>query len=299
MWSTHPGIVIGIAALVVVLVCCCCYCCNTDCSPRKSTYHHHNWVTPSNLESGSVNGFELPIKSPNRHTKRGYTLVNGSEFETDVPEEYPDFPAPTVSVSQERPVTHLPHHFNNFIVDKIIPYFLDQRRRAYQFAVVVLLSENDFDNICQTSFTPSRSDSGKPIIDNTYISMPQDRTEYGNYIVARPISNSYHSEEEIFGQYSVTDSPFSHLWSAYLKYAGAHPKCVLIYSWNLPCSRCTDVIIRSLREEPYNRVSVIVAHTTFWMLDLDRNKNKEKLIHNNITVQQVAYPKHISPANDY
>ena len=329
LWSTNPvgtavGIAVAIVAIVIiVVVCCCCcyYCCNTNHTPRKSTYHG-NWVTPSNLESRSLNGFELTIKQPNRRTKGDYSLINDSESETDlpeeypaptvngnqerpesetdVPEEYPNLPTPTVSVSQERPaVTYLPHHFSDFIIDKIIPYFLNQRRKAYQFAVVVLLSENDFYNIYQTSFTPSRSDSGKPIVDNTFTSMPQDRADYGNYIVATPISNSYHSEEVLFGWNSVNNSPFSHLWSTYVKQTGACPKCILIYSWNLPCSRCTDVIIRSLREEPYNRVSVIVAHTTFWMLDLDRNKNKEKLIHNNITVQQVAYPKHISPANDY
>ena len=304
LWSTHPGTVVGIAiaiaVAIIVVVCCYCYCRNTNHPPRKSTYHG-NRVTPSNLESGSLKRLiELPIKPPNRHTKGDYTLVNDSESETDVPEEYPNLPIPTVSVSQERPVTHLPHHFSDFVVDKIIPYFLDQRKRAYQFAVVVLLSENDFDNIYQTSFTPSRSDSGKPIVDNDYISMPRDRTEYGNYIVARPLSNSYHSEEEIFGQHSVTDSPFSHLWSAYVKHSGAYPKCILIYSWNLPCSRCTDVIVRSLREGPYNRVGVIVAHTTFWPLEsgLDRNKNRENLTRNNITVQQIGYHIHISPASD-
>ena len=301
--STHPvgTAVIAIAVAIILLCCCCCCCCcNTNHTPRKSTYRGINRVTPSYLESGSLNDFELPIKPPNRRTKGGYVRVNNSECETDVPEEYPNLHIPTVNVSQERPVTHLPHHFSDFVIDKIIPYFLGQRRRAYQFAVVVLLSENNFDNIYQTGFTPSRSDSGKPIIDNDYISMPRDRTEYGNYIVARPLSNSYHSEEEIFGQHSVTDSPFSHLWSSYVKHADAYPKCILIYSWNLPCSRCTEVIIRSLREEPYNKVGVIVAHTQLWPSEiLSENKNnRENLTHNNITVQQVAYPTRISPASD-
>ena len=129
--------------------------------------------------------------------------------------------------------------------------------------------------------------------------MPRDRPEYGNYIVARPFSNSYHSEEEIFGQHSVTDSPFSHLWSAYVKHSGAYPKCVLIYSWNLPCTRCTDVIIRSLREEPYNRASAIVAHTIFWSrseTDSQHKMNTEKLKCENITVKQISYPVHLPPA---
>ena len=62
--------------------------------------------------------------------------------------------------------------------------------------------------------------------------------------VARPSSNNCHSEEEIFGKYSVIDTPFYHLWSAYVERNGAYPKCILIYSWNLPCSRCTEAIIQ-------------------------------------------------------
>ena len=324
LWSTHPlsvgiAVIVGIAVVILICCCCCCYCCDTNHTLRKSTYHG-NRVTPSNLESGSLKRLiELPIKPPNRRTKGDYALLNSSESETDlpeeyptptvnqerpesetnVPEEYPNCPTPTVSISQERPVTRLdlPHHFSDFIV-KIIPYFLGQRRKGYQFAVVVLLSENDFDNICQTNFTPS--DSGKPIVDKTVPSMPQDRADYGNYIVARPICNSYHSEEVLFGWNSVNNGPFSHLWSAYVEHTGAYPKCILIYSWNLPCTRCTDVIIRSLREEPYNRVGVIVAHTQFWPLEsgLDRNKNRENLTRNNITVHQVGYPTRIPPASD-
>jgi hypothetical protein len=103
----------------------------------------------------------------------------------------------------------------------------------------------------------------------------------------------------IFGQYSVIDSPFSHLWSAYVEHTGAYPKCVLVYSWNLPCTRCTDVIIRSLREEPYKRVSVIVAHTIFWNRSESESQHKmntEKLKREKITVKQVPYPVHLPPA---
>ena len=275
--------VIGLATAAVGC-CCCLYCCccknhssssNTQAAGRTTTTNHtrrSGWGSPGiNLESG--------LFEPTWHLR--------PTVETDGPDSY-----------KERQVTHLPRNFRNFIVQKIIPYFIDQRLTAYQFAVVVLLSEDDFDNICWTRFSPSNF-WGKPILDKTVSLMPQDPTKYRNYVVARPDGNNCHSEEEIFGQYSVTDSPFSHLWSAYVKHSGAYPKCILIYSWNLPCSRCTNVIIRSLREEPYNRVTVIVAHTIFWNrseTESQHKMNTEKLKCENITVKQIPYPDYLSPA---
>ena len=120
---------------------------------------------------------------------------------------------------------------------------------------------------------------------------------YQNYIVASPSSNSWHSEEEILGKYSSINSPFSQLWNAYVKHNGSPPKCVLLYSWNLPCSRCTDVIIRSLNDSMYRCTSVIVAHTIFWRSESEdeHRMNTEKLSQENITVEQVRYPKRLSP----
>ena len=272
--STVSVIVVAIGSAIAAAVCCCslyCCCCK-NCSIRagKTTANRRRSKgSPHNLESGL---FE-PTQRP--------------KVESDGPENY-----------KERQVTRLPHHFRDFVVYKIIPYFNDQRMFAYQFAVVVLLSEDDFDNIRQTRFTPSDF-WGKPILNKTVSVMPQELTKYGNYIVARPSSNSCHSEEEIFGPYSVNNSPFSHLWSAYVESNGAYPKCVLIYSWNLPCSRCTKAIIRSLGEEPYNSVSVIVAHTIFWNRSESESQHKintEKLVSKNITVEQVPYPDYLPPA---
>ena len=287
LWSAHPGIIVGTVVAVVapVIVCCCCCCCSKNNStPRKYAYRGKR-IALNDLESGSLSDL---------HTKRGYMPVK-----TDVSDTENENLAPIVSVNQERPITELPCNFYDFIVDRIIPDFNGQRSRHYQFAVVVLLSENDFDDICQTSFTPSDC-LEKPILDKRFPIMPRDRADYGNYIIATPISNGYHSEEAIFGLYSVNDSPFSHLWNMYVeRNHGAYPKCVLIYSWNLPCSRCTNVIIRSLREEPYNRVSVILAHTRFWdkwESESQLKMNTQKLTCENITVKQVPYPVHLPPA---
>ena len=183
--------------------------------------------------------------------------------------------------------------FHDFVVQKIVPYFNNQRER-YQFAVVLLLSESEFNNINQTRFTPSNL-WGQPILNRDFSLMTQDSANYGNYIVTRPSSSSCHTEEEIFGQYSVVGSPFRHLWSAYIKRNSASPKCILIYPRILPCSHCTDVIIRSPGEQPYSNTNVIVAHTILWKSenDLNHKNNREKLMNKNITVEQVEYPNYI------
>lgn len=128
--------------------------------------------------------------------------------------------------------------------------------------------------------------------------MPQNSADYGNYIVARPDGDSYHSEERIFGKYSVEGTPFRYLWRAYVNNNGANPRYVPIYSWNLPCSRCTDAIIRSFREEPYSHTNVIVAHTTCWKSEDDwvHERNRQKLSSKNIIVKWVKYPDRLDPA---
>ena len=206
---------------------------------------------------------------------------------------YVCYDPPVSNINHERTLSPLPYNFQDFITDIIIPSFKEQRSTANQFAVVVLLSEKDFYNILGTTFVPS--DGGQPLLDNYYASMPQNATHYGNYIVARPTSSSWHSEEEIFGNHN---SPFSQLWTAYMRHNGSPPKCVLLYTWNLPCSRCTDVIIRSLNNSMYRCTSVIVAHTTYWQRELGGQciRNEEKFTKENITVEQVRYPEFIPPA---
>ena len=198
------------------------------------------------------------------------------------------------STFKKRTLTPLPKNFNNFIGRTVIPSFEKQRLTGYQFAVVILLSENNFYNIWDTRFVPSND--GQPILQNCHPSMPQNIINYGNYIVARPINNSWHSEEEIFG--SSINSHFCELWTAYMKRNHSTPKCVLLYTWNLPCSRCTDVIIRSLNDNMYRCTSVIVAHTIYWRSESEdtHRKNIQKLRQENITVEQVPYPKRLSPA---
>ena len=195
-------------------------------------------------------------------------------------------------VLQERKPSSLPNNFHNFITAIIIPSFEKQRLTRYQFAVVVLLSEKDLNNICGMKFIPSYE--GRPILDKHHPSMPKSAI---NYIAARPSSDGCHSEEEIFGKYSSINSPFRQLWTAYMKCNRSTPKCVLLYSWQLPCSRCTDVIIRSLNDNTYRCTSVIVAHTIYWKSESEdkHRENKEKLKKERINVVQVPHSVRLSP----
>ena len=76
------------------------------------------------------------------------------------------------STFKKRTLTPLPKNFNNFIGRTVIPSFEKQRLTGYQFAVVILLSENNFYNIWNTRFVPSND--GQPILKNCYPSMSRN-----------------------------------------------------------------------------------------------------------------------------
>ena len=286
-------IIVAVAAVfvlvLVLLVCCCCCCCCKN--TRKNKQYWYYPVT--HLES--YDDFESTTQ-PTSHRSDSDIASYLDDAEGEEGAMWPGHEAnadstrydlPVFKTNHKRAILPLPKNFQDFITGIIIPSFKEQRLTGNQFAVVLLLSENDLCNIFGTTFVPS--DGGQPLVDNYYASMPHNTTHYGNYIVARPISNSWHSEEEIFKKYYSINFPFSQLWNAYVKHNGSPPKCVLLYTWNLPCSRCTDVIIRSLNDDTYSCTSVIVAHTMNWQRESEdrHRRNKEKLVKENITVVQV------------
>ena len=305
MSSITPGILAAIVtAVFLVLACCICLCCCVGCccshgkSTRQSssTVHcvertNHRVSYPRPPEHATINiedlescDGELPIPTE-PHSRQGYS--------------FPLSVIPTDAIHRKRNIAPLPYNFHNFINNRIIPLFKDQRASSqYQFAVLVLLSEDDLADISNTSFTPSNH-LDQPLVDKDYTSMPrQDSASCGNYIVARPSHNNWHSEEEIFSG-GNSCSPFSRLWDAYVKCNGHYPKCILLYSWNLPCSRCTKVITRSLKDWPYNVTNVIVAHTTYWKWSEssdEHRENEDKLKKENINVKHVNNPTSISKA---
>ena len=295
--TTHNNIIIIVTVVIVAIVvllflCCCClyrYCCRKKTGYRKHYYQPAS--TPRHLQ---------------QHYSRLVTLESGEHTQSESDEEntaplirggadYPD--SASRSIVEKRSLASLPDNFDGFINKTIIPFFKDQRATRYQFAVLLLLSEDNLKDITKTIFTPTDY-LGRPFVNKDHPSMPNDSASYGNYIVARPVENSYHSEEEIFGKYSSTNIPFIELWNSYIRYNGTSPKCILLYSWNLPCSRCTNVIIRSLEEHRFSTTCVIVVHTTYWKSETqtDYNQNIEKLRKSNISVEHVNNPERLSPA---
>ena len=277
------GTIVGgvVLALIVFLVCCCCcYCCFCKNSGR------HYQV--------SVESCDCCFTTHKASSVPSYYY---SRISSDDSTGYVCRDPPVSNIDQKRTLSPLPNNFDNFITDMVVPSFKKQRSTGrYQFAVVILLSENDFDDISDMGFEPSNI-LGGPLLNNTYPSMPRNAANYGNYIAARPDSVSCHSEEEIFRKYSSINSPFRELWTAYMSHNGSTPKCVLLYTWQLPCTRCTDVIIRSLNDDMYRCTSVIVAHTIYWRSESEEEhrENKEKLKKENIAVVQVPHPVRLSP----
>ena len=177
----------------------------------------------------------------------------------------------------------LPSNIRTYITTQLIPDFASQRLKS-QFAVVVMFSESDCWNIEEIKYEPS-NDQGMPFTNSAYSSMPQCE-DYCNYIVARP-THRFHAEEEIFRQ----TSKFNQLWDSYTDLLFASPDYILIFSWILPCSKCTDLIIAALRERlAYRQAKVFLAYVTIWKKESSRkhDRNIEKLTQSGVVVEQVV-----------
>ena len=131
------------------------------------------------------------------------------------------------------------------------------------------MSEKEFKHLDSVEFYPSEG----TLTDCSKVSMPSKRKQYRNYIVARyesirecdEISIDYHSEEIIVRE-------LDYLWKGYMKFRrGVPPKCFILYSWNFPCTDCTEAIISALKRPPYKGISTIVAFSQHWRGETERN----------------------------
>ena len=159
------------------------------------------------------------------------------------------------SIPAGRVLIKLPKNFDTFVRKIIVPNFSQQRRcDQNQFAVLLFVTEKDFRDINQMKFHPHDS----PITNNKRLSMPDNEDDYHNYIVARPQNDKYHAENVIFDN-------LDRLWKGFMSRSNKiPPKCFILYSFNFPCTKCTNLIIRSFNKPPYKSVSVIVAATAYW-----------------------------------
>lgn len=163
-----------------------------------------------------------------------------------------------------------------FTKEKIIPNFRKQAR-IKQFAVVNLWSTSDCMNkLASVKLYPS------PNVKVSRPSMPS-RYDYGNYIVACPTSRGKkHAEQIIFDE-------FESLYRAFHLTAGENPACIFLYSWLMPCVKCTDLIINKLELPPYNNIPVIIAYTNPNNTDGEaiENESRKRLLNKNFTVYKV------------
>ena len=113
---------------------------------------------------------------------------------------------------------------------------------------------------------------------------PPDSSTYNNYLAARP-NNGVHSEIQILDR---LDS----LYNAYkAKHNGQSPKALLLYSWIVPCKKCTDELIVKLTSEPFKSIPTkVVAYTTLGnsaLCECDVNYTRNKLMNTGIDLTYV------------
>jgi hypothetical protein len=200
--------------------------------------------------------------------------------------------------NEVRSMIDAPNDFDNFIRQVIVPKFEQQRdyyHQQNQFAVLLLVTDEDLRDISQMKFHPH----DPPITNNLNLSMPDNEKEYRNYIVARPCNDNHHAEKEIFDH-------LDQLWNGFMRHNdhGVPPKCFILYSWNFPCSKCTQLIIDSFNKPRYKSVSVIVAATAFWgeeeheIRHQNEAKMKRELFHTSYH-RGIILPNHSTNTDSY
>ena len=145
----------------------------------------------------------------------------------------------------------------DLVQDRLVPDFQNGGlvlQGKTQFAVAILQPGTQW---MKFLYKPSKNGDGKkPVITTTSSLSPPDSSTYDNYLAARP-NNGVHSEIQILDR---LDS----LYNAYkAKHNGRPPKALLLYSWIVPCTGCTDKIIAKLTSEPFKSIQTkVVAYTT-------------------------------------
>ena len=125
------------------------------------------------------------------------------------------------------------------------------------------------------------------LVDNSFVSFPTD-DDLVNYIVARPdqrCSPPRHAEETLLDRFDALKD----------RYPGSPISTVLLYSWLMPCSGCTELLIQKFKNCPYK---VIVVYNNDWTKAIPDEKNEENrnmLRGAGIDVYQVRYQYTLPP----
>ena len=166
----------------------------------------------------------------------------------------------------------IPRQFNEFIKN-VISLFRGQRLQGDQFAVLIFTAESRLNRMGELQFQPSY-----PLVNNRYPYFPRDNL--GNYIVARP-DGGHHCEAIIFHQRRLLQDI----------YRNVNPRCIILYSWILPCTGCTNEILRYYRNISPPRPKMIVIFTVHWdgLTDEENERNIDWMRQAEIIVERVPY----------
>lgn len=121
------------------------------------------------------------------------------------------------------------------------------------------------------------------LVDNHFVSFPKDDDDLVNYIVARPDHQRYspprHAEETLLDRFDALKDRFP----------GLSISTVLVYSWLMPCSGCTKLLVKKFENCSYK---VIVVYNNDWtkaISDEENEENRNLLRGAGIDVYQIRY----------
>ena len=173
----------------------------------------------------------------------------------------------------------IPREFYEFM-RKVIRLFHGQRLGGDQFAVLIFTAESRLNRMGGMQFQPS-----DPLVNNMYSYFP--RNNLGNYIVARP-DEGRHCEKIIFYQ--------KHLLQDVCR--NVNPRCIILYSWILPCTGCTNEILCYYSNISPPRPKMIVIYTVQWdeLTDEENQRNIYQMRQAEIIVERVKYFPGLPPA---
>ena len=127
---------------------------------------------------------------------------------------------------------------------------------SVQFAVAIFQPGIAWSRFEYKPSSPSHRPGQKPIIDKDVHLSPPTAEGANNYLAARP-HKPEDAEVWILTYLRV-------LYDAYVKNNNREPHALLLYSFTVPCKKCTDKIIAKFKEDPFNKIPLrVVAHTTY------------------------------------
>lgn len=171
-----------------------------------------------------------------------------------------------------------------FVVDTVIEKFKEQRQCS-QFAVLILLTKDESQNIHNTPFFPDKPE----MTNREEVFMPEVH-EFGNYIVARPNKlsdiNIIHSEITLLKH-------LDDLWTGFKHIHDEEPAVLLLFSWIIPCTDCTHHIICHANErKPVKTIVVYVWKPQSCSQDTV-TKTHQRFEENQILILKVVCPYYV------